>query len=109
MHLHLSAPPLVRNFLWKAVGPRVGVMYPGVAIHESGGARMGADPKLSVTNRRNEVWGVENLLVADGACFPSTGCQNPTLTIMALTARACELAVGKQEAADPARISRDAV
>jgi choline dehydrogenase-like flavoprotein len=80
----------------------VGVMHLGVAVHETGGARMGLDAENSVTNHRNQVWGVPNLLVTDGSCFPNTGCQNPTLTIMALTARACELAV-RGEDANPAR------
>jgi choline dehydrogenase-like flavoprotein len=60
---------------------------PGLNIHETGTARMGADPKASVVDREHRVWGVPNLFVADGALFPSIGWQNPTLTIMALAAR----------------------
>lgn len=93
LRIEMPLPRILRGVLWKAVGPRVGVMHLGVAIHETGGARMGLDAKTSVTNHRNQVWGVPNLLVTDGSCFPNTGCQNPTLTIMALTARACDLAV----------------
>lgn len=63
---------------------------PGLCIHEVGTARMGTDPKTSVLNRFNQSWDVKNLFVTDGACFVSIGCQNPTLTMMALTARACE-------------------
>jgi len=92
LKIRMPMPALVRGLLWKAVGPRVGVLHPGLAIHETGGARMGRDPKDSVLNEQNQLWEIPNLLVTDGACFPNTGCQNPTLTIMALTARACELA-----------------
>lgn len=92
--LSLPLPGWLRGIAWKAVGPEVGVLHPGLAIHETGGARMGSHPENSVTDERNRVWGVEELYVTDGACFPSTGCQNPTLTIMALTARACDFASG---------------
>ena len=63
---------------------------PGTCVHELGTARMGTDPKTSVLNSWNQVWDVPNLFVTDGAAFPSTGCVNPTLTMMALTARACD-------------------
>ncbi|MCI0490151.1 MAG: GMC family oxidoreductase [Blastocatellia bacterium] len=63
---------------------------PGLCIHEVGTARMGDDPKTSVLNKFNQSWDVKNLFVTDGACFTSQGCQNPTLTMMAITARACE-------------------
>ncbi len=63
---------------------------PGLCIHEVGTARMGNDPKTSVLNRFNQSWDAKNLFVTDGACFVSIGCQNPTLTMMALTVRACE-------------------
>ena len=63
---------------------------PGLCIHEVGTARMGNDRKTSVLNRFNQSWDVKNLFVTDGACFVSIGCQNPTLTMMALTVRACE-------------------
>lgn len=61
---------------------------PGLAIHEMGGARMGRDPKTSVLNRYNQIHSVKNVYVTDGACMTSAGCQNPSLTYMALTARA---------------------
>lgn len=67
-----------------------GAMLPGAAIHETGGARMGSDPEESVVNPYCGVWDVPNVYVTDGACFPSNACQNHTLTIMALTVRACE-------------------
>ncbi|MDX2100270.1 MAG: GMC family oxidoreductase, partial [Leptolyngbyaceae cyanobacterium bins.59] len=63
---------------------------PGFYIHEVGGARMGTSPKTSVLNPYNQCWETPNLLVVDGACWPSAGWQNPTLTEMAITARACE-------------------
>ena len=66
---------------------------PGIAIHECGTARMGNDPANSVLSPYNECWEVRGLYVTDGACFPSQGSQNPTLTILALTARACDHAV----------------
>jgi choline dehydrogenase-like flavoprotein len=93
LELKLPLPSALRGMLWKAVGPEVGVLHLGQAVHECGGARMGDDPGFSVLDNKNQVWDVGNLFVTDGACFPNTGCQNPTLTIMALTARACELAL----------------
>ena len=65
----------------------------GRGIHEMGSARMGKDPKTSVTNKFNQVWDAPNVFVTDGACMVSTACQNPSLTYMALTARACDYAV----------------
>jgi choline dehydrogenase-like flavoprotein len=62
---------------------------PGFCIHEVGTARMGNDRKKSVLNAYNQVWDMPNVFVTDGACFVSQGCQNPTLTMMAITARAC--------------------
>jgi choline dehydrogenase-like flavoprotein len=62
----------------------------GAAIHECGGARMGDDPTQSVINSYNQLWDVKNLFVTDGSSFPSSGTVGPALTIMALTARACD-------------------
>lgn len=70
---------------------------PGSTIHECGTARMGDDPATSVLDPTNQCWDVKGLFVTDGACFPSQGVQNPTLTIMALTARACAAATGERE------------
>jgi len=67
--------------------------YPGMGIHEMGTARMGRDPKTSVLNGNNQVWDAKNVFVTDGAAMTSAACQNPSLTYMALTARACEFAV----------------
>ncbi|TAN18475.1 MAG: GMC family oxidoreductase [Chitinophagaceae bacterium] len=66
---------------------------PGQAIHEMGTARMGNDPKQSVLNKWNQMHAVKNVFVTDGSCMDSTACQNPSLTFMALTARACDYAV----------------
>ena len=66
---------------------------PGIGIHEMGTARMGRDPKTSVLNANNQVHTVPNVYVTDGACMTSAGCQNPSLTYMALTARAAKHAV----------------
>jgi len=67
--------------------------YPGMAIHEMGTARMGHDPKTSVLNKWNQMHDVKNVFVTDGSCMTSAACQNPSLTYMALTARACDYAV----------------
>lgn len=67
--------------------------YPGMAIHEMGTARMGKDPKTSVLNKWNQMHEVSNVFVTDGSCMPSIASQNPSLTFMALTARACDYAV----------------
>ncbi len=66
------------------------VHLPGDANHDVGTARMGADPKTSVLNQFQQTHDVKNLFVMDGSCFNSPGCQNPTLTIMALTVRSCD-------------------
>ncbi len=68
---------------------------PGLDIHEMGCARMGKDPRTSVLNRHNQVWGAKNVFVTDGACMTSSACQNPSLTYMAMTARAADFAVGE--------------
>jgi choline dehydrogenase-like flavoprotein len=66
---------------------------PGLDIHEMGGVRMGNDPKTSLLNRWNQLHSCENVYVTDGACMTSTATQNPSLTYMALTARACDHAI----------------
>ena len=67
----------------------------GMGIHEMGTARMGRDPKTSVLNMHNQVWDAKNVFVTDGACMVSAACQNPSLTYMALTARAADFAVSE--------------
>jgi choline dehydrogenase-like flavoprotein len=65
----------------------------GLGIHEMGTARMGRDPKSSVLNAWNQVHACKNVYVTDGSCMTSAACQNPSLTYMALTARAASHAV----------------
>jgi len=67
----------------------------GSGIHEMGTARMGRDPKSSVLNGHNQVWDAPNVFVTDGACMTSSSCVNPSLTYMALTARAADFAVNE--------------
>jgi choline dehydrogenase-like flavoprotein len=69
--------------------------FMGMGIHEMGTARMGKDPKTSVLNAHNQVWDAPNVYVTDGACMTSAACVNPSLTYMALTARAAEHAVSE--------------
>ena len=66
---------------------------PGMGIHEMGTARMGRDRRTSVLNAWNQVWDAPNVFVTDGSCMTSASCVNPSLTYMALTARACDYAV----------------
>ncbi|MBV9962513.1 MAG: GMC family oxidoreductase, partial [Parafilimonas sp.] len=66
---------------------------PGLDIHEMGGCRMGKDPKTSMLNAYNQFHNCKNVFVTDGACMTSTSTQNPSLTFMAITARAANHAV----------------
>ena len=79
----------------KNVKAREGDGTPGRGIHEMGTARMGLDPKTSVLNKWNQVWDAKNVFVTDGACMTSASCVNPSLTYMALTARAADYAVSE--------------
>jgi choline dehydrogenase-like flavoprotein len=71
----------------KHVGERV------FSVHDMGVARMGRDPKTSVLNGNNQMHDAQNVFITDGSCMASSACQNPSLTYMALTARACDFAV----------------
>ena len=64
----------------------------GSTIHEMGTARMGRDPKTSVLNGNNQMHEAKNVFITDGSCMTSSACQNPSLTYMALTARAANFA-----------------
>ena len=75
-------------------------MIGGAAIHEMGTARMGQDPRESVVNEYNQVHAADNVFVTDGACMTSASCVNPSLTYMALTARAADYAVKRLQAGD---------
>ena len=79
----------------KHVEPYDNPCFPGAGIHEMGTARMGRDPKTSVLNAHNQVWDAPNVFVTDGSCMVSSACQNPSLTYMALTARAADFAVNE--------------
>ena len=70
---------------------------PGLCIHEMGGARMGRSRDVSVTNGDNQLWDAPNVFVTDGACMASSACQNPSITYMAITARAVAGAVSKMK------------
>jgi choline dehydrogenase-like flavoprotein len=86
-HIWPDRDPLSRLIFRQAFPRSLAI---GASIHECGGARMGDDPKKSVLNERNQSWDVPNLFVTDASCFVSGGSVGPTLTIMALTARACK-------------------
>jgi choline dehydrogenase-like flavoprotein len=70
---------------------------PGHCIHEMGGARMSKTPQDGVLNQWNQAWEVKNLFVTDGAAMASNGCQNPSITYMALTARAAAHAAAEMK------------
>jgi choline dehydrogenase-like flavoprotein len=73
------------------------ISFPGNANHEMGTARMGRDPKTSVLNKWNQLHTEKNVFITDGACMASSSCVNPSLTYMALTARAVDYAVGEMK------------
>jgi choline dehydrogenase-like flavoprotein len=79
----------------KNVEPYNNECFPGAGIHEMGTARMGRDPKTSVLNSYNQVWDAPNVFVTDGAFMVSSNCVNPSLTYMAMTARAADHAVNE--------------
>ena len=67
----------------------------GRGIHEMGSARMGSDPRTSVLNKWNQLWDAPNVFVTDGSFMTSSACVNPSLTYMAMTARAADHAVSE--------------
>jgi choline dehydrogenase-like flavoprotein len=77
----------------KSITVQEDISSPGLGIHEMGTARMGRDPKTSVLNAHNQTHDIKNVFMTDGACMTSSSCVNPSLTYMALTARACDYAV----------------
>jgi choline dehydrogenase-like flavoprotein len=81
----------------KEIGVFSDMTPPGLGIHEMGTARMGRDPRTSVLNAHNQVHDVPNVFMTDGACMTSASCVNPSLTYMALTARACDYAVSQMK------------
>jgi len=85
--------PLARLILNKSVAVSNDAPPPGYYIHEVGGAPMGKDKETSVVDKWNRLWECSNVLVVDGACWPTSSWQSPTLTMMAITKRACEKAI----------------
>jgi choline dehydrogenase-like flavoprotein len=85
-----TAREMVETTGAEGVSSWANISTPGSGIHEVGTARMGDDPKAFVVNRWQQAHDVDNLFVMDGSVYPSSACQNPTLTIMALAARACD-------------------
>jgi choline dehydrogenase-like flavoprotein len=81
----------------KNINPYDDGRAPGNDIHEMGGVRMGNDPKSSLLNKWNQLHHCSNVFVTDGACMPSVGSQNPSLTFMAITARAANYAVDEMK------------
>jgi glucoside 3-dehydrogenase (cytochrome c) catalytic subunit len=86
----VSAAEMLEAAGAKNIRVTTGTEMPGMAIHEVGTARMGTDPKKSVLDPFSQSHDISNVVVADGSCFVSSACQNPTLTMMALAVRACD-------------------
>ncbi len=82
---------------FKNISVEDNMSFPGNANHEMGTARMGNDPKTSVLNAFNQMHEVPNVFITDGSCMTSSSCVNPSLTYMALTARACDYAIGEMK------------
>ena len=89
----VQAAEMLESIGARDVSSRVDDNPPGLTIHEMGTARMGRDPETSVLNGWNQAWDVPNLFMTDGACMTSSANQNPSITYMALTARAASHAV----------------
>ncbi|MGV3641254.1 MAG: GMC oxidoreductase [Adhaeribacter sp.] len=92
-HIQLTCAQMLEDAGFTKVEPFNYNKPGGATIHEMGTARMGLDPKTSVLNKYNQLHEVGNVFVTDGSCMTSSACQNPSLTYMALTARACDFAV----------------
>jgi choline dehydrogenase-like flavoprotein len=90
---HEQLTEMFTNAGFKNIRTRDSKQAPGLDIHEMGGVRMGHDPKTSLLNKWNQLHACKNVFVTDGACMTSTSTQNPSLTYMALTARAVDFAV----------------
>jgi len=90
-----SAGEMLETVGYKNVRTYMDTSFPGNANHEMGTARMGRDPKTSVLNAFNQMHAVKNVFITDGSAMVSSSCVNPSLTYMALTARACDYVVGE--------------
>jgi choline dehydrogenase-like flavoprotein len=93
--MKVTAPEFMEAAGFKNIEVNGAISFPGNANHEMGIARMGHDPKTSVLNKWNQMHEVPNVFITDGSCMTSSAVQNPSLTYMALTARACEYAVSQ--------------
>ena len=85
--------PFAKQILNKSIAVKKEAPPPGYYIHEVGGAPMGNNKEKSVVDNWNRLWECPNVLVVDGACWPTSSWQSPTLTMMAITKRACEKAI----------------
>ena len=94
-----AAEEMLRAVGAEDIQVRRNISIPGLAIHEVGTARMGDDAATSVLNTWEQAHDVSNLFVMDGSGYPSSACQNPTITFMALATRACEYLVEEFRAA----------
>ena len=94
---HEQAEEMLDKAGGKNIRKRDSKQAPGLDIHEMGGVRMGKDPKTSMLNKWNQFHNCPNVFVTDGACMTSTGSQNPSLTFMAMTARAANYAVDEMK------------
>ncbi len=99
--------PLLEPWICSSWAVQSGAPPPGYYIHELGGARMAARENEGVVNRWNQCWRAPNLLVVDGACWPSAGWQSPTLTEMAVTWRACAAAAERLKRGEGASLQQD--
>ncbi len=88
--------PVIKPFIKNAMALQSNAPPPGYYIHEVGGAGMGFKKSKSVVDQWNRLWQCQNVLVVDGACWPTSGWQSPTLTMMAITRRACLEAIKHQ-------------
>ena len=95
--ISITAKELMDAAGFKNIEVKGSMSFPGNANHEMGIARMGKDPKTSVLNQFNQMYEVSNVFITDGSCMTSSGCLNPSLTYMALTARACDYAVKEMQ------------
>jgi choline dehydrogenase-like flavoprotein len=91
--MQLQAMEMLDKAGFKNIKPYNGSYGLGLGIHEMGTARMGRDPKTSVLNAFNQIHSVKNVFITDGSCMTSSGNVNPSLTYMAITARAVDHAV----------------
>jgi len=92
-HMTKESEEMLTKAGFKNVGSYRTYPSPGSAVHEMGTARMGLDPKTSVLNKYNQMHDVKNVFITDGSFMSSSACQNPSLTYMAITARACQYAL----------------